>query len=151
MMGALHIEDKMHAMIGKLLRGSGWSIILTQAQVLEFTSWRAKSVLDEHHIKRTRYAHQVSAMFCTFLDIYRILIILLVYKGQPNPWKCGLQEIELKIQYSCSGPLSLNWNYSCAHSSGHFVKETFRYMFSFVMSFAHGFMRWTTQIMHVGC
>ena len=82
-MGALHIEDKMHGMIGKLLRGSGWSDILTQAQVL--TSGRAKSVLDEHHIKRTRYAHQVSAMLCTILDIHHILIILLVYKGHPNP------------------------------------------------------------------
>jgi hypothetical protein len=60
MMGALHIEDKMHLMIGKLLRDSGWSNILTQAQVL--TSGRAQSVLDEHHIKRTRYAHQVSVM-----------------------------------------------------------------------------------------
>ena len=60
MMGALHIEDKMHQMIGKLLRDSGWSNILTQAQVL--TSGRAQSVLDEHHIKRTRYAHQVSVM-----------------------------------------------------------------------------------------
>ena len=34
MMGALHIEDKMHQMIGKLLKDSGWSNILTQAQVL---------------------------------------------------------------------------------------------------------------------
>ena len=34
MMGALHIEDKMHQMIGKLVRDSGWSDILTQAQVL---------------------------------------------------------------------------------------------------------------------
>ena len=58
MIGALHIEDKMHQMIGKLLKDSGWSNILTQAQVL--TSGRAQSVLDEHHIKRTRYAHQVS-------------------------------------------------------------------------------------------
>ena len=39
-------------MIGKLLKDSGWSNILT--------SGRAQSVLDEHHIKRTRYAHQVS-------------------------------------------------------------------------------------------
>ena len=58
MMGALHIEDKMHQMIGKLLRDSGWTFVLTQAQVL--TSGRAQSVLNENHIKRTRYAHQVS-------------------------------------------------------------------------------------------
>ena len=60
MMGALHIEDKMHLMIGKLLRGSGWDSILSQAEVL--TSGRAQSALNEHHIKRTRYAHQVSLM-----------------------------------------------------------------------------------------
>lgn len=60
MLGALHIEDKIHQMIGKLLRDSGWATALSQAQVL--TSGRAQSALDEHHIKRTRYAHQVSLM-----------------------------------------------------------------------------------------
>lgn len=60
MMGALHIEDKMHSMFGKLLRDSGWSSVLSQAQVL--TSGRAQSTLNENHIKRTRYAHQVSLM-----------------------------------------------------------------------------------------
>lgn len=29
MLGALHIEDKMHQMVGKLLQDSGWSNILT--------------------------------------------------------------------------------------------------------------------------
>ena len=58
-MGALHIEDKMHLlMIGKLLRDTGWATIFPQAEVL--TSGRAQSTLNEHHIKRTRYAHQVS-------------------------------------------------------------------------------------------
>ena len=57
--GALHIEDKMHLlMIGKLLRDTGWATIFPQAEVL--TSGRAQSTLNEHHIKRTRYAHQVS-------------------------------------------------------------------------------------------
>ena len=60
MMGALHIEDKAHQMIGKLLRDSGWTTILTQAQVL--TAGCAQSALNEHHIKCTRYAHQVSLM-----------------------------------------------------------------------------------------
>ena len=49
---------KMHLMIGKLLRDTGWDIILSQAEFL--TSGRAQSTLDEHHIKRTRYAQQVS-------------------------------------------------------------------------------------------
>ncbi len=60
MMGGLHIEDTMHLMIGKLLRDSGWATVLSQAEVL--TSGRAQSALNEHHIKRTRYAHQVSIM-----------------------------------------------------------------------------------------
>ena len=55
---ARHIEDKMHLMIGKLLRDTGWATILSQAEVL--TSGRAQSTLNVHHIKRTRYAHQVS-------------------------------------------------------------------------------------------
>ena len=64
-MGALHIEDKMHLMIGKLLRDTGWATILSQAEVL--TSGRAQSTLNEHHIKRTRYAHQVS-----FVSLYML-------------------------------------------------------------------------------
>ncbi len=43
--------------MGKMLRDSGWSTVLSQAQIL--TSGRAQSALNEHHIKRTRYAHQV--------------------------------------------------------------------------------------------
>ena len=38
-MGALHIEHKMHRMIGKFLRDTGWAAILSQAEVL--TSGRA--------------------------------------------------------------------------------------------------------------
>lgn len=65
MLGALHIEDKVHQMIGKVLRDSGWVTVLPQAEVL--TSGRAQSALDEKHIKRTRYAHQVSLMSLHFL------------------------------------------------------------------------------------
>ena len=60
MLGALHIEDKMHQMTGKLLRDSRGTTVLSQTQVLP--SGRAQSALNEHHIKRTRYAHQVSVM-----------------------------------------------------------------------------------------
>ena len=52
MLGALHIEDKSHQMTGKLLRDSGGTTVLSQAQVLP--SGRAQSALYEHHIKRTR-------------------------------------------------------------------------------------------------
>ena len=57
-MGALHIENNMHVMIGKLQHDTGWATILSQAEVL--TSGRAQSTLSEHHIKHTRYAHQIS-------------------------------------------------------------------------------------------
>ena len=60
MLGALHVEDNIHQMTGKLLRDSGGTTVLSQAHVLQ--SGRAQSALNEHHIKRTRYAHQVSVM-----------------------------------------------------------------------------------------
>ena len=60
MMRALLIEDKAHQneVIGKILHDSGWTTVLTQAQIL--TVGGTQSVLNEHHIKRTRYANQVS-------------------------------------------------------------------------------------------
>ena len=57
-LGALHIEQKCQQMMGKMLQGSGWDTVLAQADV--FSSGRAQSTLSDHHIKRTRYAHQVS-------------------------------------------------------------------------------------------
>ena len=65
MLGALHIEDKIHQMTGKLLRDSGGTTVLSQAQVLP--SGRAQSALNEHHIKRTRYVHQLSVMYLHLL------------------------------------------------------------------------------------
>lgn len=58
MLGALHIEDKVYQMLGKVIRESGWEWVMTKADI--FTSGRTSSALDEHHIKRSRYAHQVS-------------------------------------------------------------------------------------------
>ena len=57
LMGALHMEDKGQLMIGKFIRGSGWEWAMSAAEV--FTCGRDCSILDEHHIKRPRYAHQV--------------------------------------------------------------------------------------------
>ena len=59
-LGALHIEDKCQLMMGKMLRGSGGDTVLSQADLL--SSDRAQSALNDHHIKRTRYAHQVSLL-----------------------------------------------------------------------------------------
>lgn len=52
-------------MMGKILRGSGWDTVLSQADVL--SSGRAQSALNDHHIKRTRYAHQVSLVCLSVL------------------------------------------------------------------------------------
>ena len=64
-LGALHIEDKCQLMMGKILRGSGWETVLSQADVL--SSGRAHSTLSDHHIKRTRYVHQVSLVSLSLL------------------------------------------------------------------------------------
>lgn len=60
MLGALHIEDKIYQKLGKIIRGSGWEWAMTKADV--FTSGRVSSSLDDNHIKRSRYIHQVSVV-----------------------------------------------------------------------------------------
>ena len=65
MMGALHIEDKAQQMVGKILRDSGWTSILSRAQIL--TTGRVQSALNENHIKRTRSTHQVSVVSLKYL------------------------------------------------------------------------------------
>ena len=62
----VHGRTKVHLMIGELLRDSGCTTVLSEAQVL--TSGRAQSALNEHHIKRTRYAHQVSLVSLCILN-----------------------------------------------------------------------------------
>ena len=89
-MGALHIEEKMHQMVGKLLPDTGWSNLLTQAQV--FTSGRAQSVLDEHHIKRTRYAHQVSLMGLSLLRQKSYSSYCLTVEGPHEPIEIWAQK-----------------------------------------------------------
>ena len=53
-------------MLGKLLRGSDWEWAITKADI--FTSGRTASTLDENHIKRSRYAHQVSLVAFAILQ-----------------------------------------------------------------------------------
>jgi len=89
LMGALHVEDKMHQMIRKLLKDSGWSNILSQAQVL--TSGRAQSVLDEHHIKRTRYAHQVSLVSLYLLQLRSYTVYCSSVQGPPESREMWIQ------------------------------------------------------------
>ena len=58
MLGGLHLEMAALKTIGKLLDGSGWTDALTIADV--YSSGKADSCLQASHVKRTRYAHQVT-------------------------------------------------------------------------------------------
>jgi len=58
LMGGLHIEMAIQNMIGKWLASSGWTDIFLKAGVA--TAGRCESLLKSSHVKRTRYAHEVS-------------------------------------------------------------------------------------------
>ncbi len=60
--------------MGKFLAGTGWDKVLTASNVL--TSGRASSTLSDSHVKRTRYAHQVSlaSLHLLKLDAYSTYI-----------------------------------------------------------------------------
>ena len=60
MLGALHIEFVIEGFEGKLIDGSGFSYVISEAGVL--TSGRAEAVSSptpDHHLKRMRYVHKV--------------------------------------------------------------------------------------------
>ena len=60
MLGALHIEFGIEAVEGKLVDGSGFSSVISEAGVS--TSSRAEAVSSptpDHHLKGLRYVHQV--------------------------------------------------------------------------------------------
>ena len=58
MLGRLHIEMAVKNMVGKCPAGSGWTDMFLKANVA--TSGRSESLLKSSHVKRTRYAHEVS-------------------------------------------------------------------------------------------
>ena len=59
MMGGLHIEMNVLKLLGDWLRDSGWTTVITQADIT--TSGRAEAILSGSHVTRSRYAHQVTA------------------------------------------------------------------------------------------
>ena len=59
MLGGLHIEMGFLASIGSFVTGSGWVEALEESGVA--TSGKADSFLRGAHVKRSRYAHQVTA------------------------------------------------------------------------------------------
>ena len=91
MMGALHIEDKAHELIGKILRDSGWTIVLSQAQVLRVGC--AQSMLNEHHIKRTRYAHQMSLTSLYSLKQKAHLSTVSMFLDHRSHCRCGMNVV----------------------------------------------------------
>lgn len=58
MFGGLHIEMAAMKAAGRLLGGSGWTDALVLAEIA--TSGKANAYLRAAHVKRTRYAHQVT-------------------------------------------------------------------------------------------
>ena len=76
LLGGLHIEMAALATLGDLLDGSGWTNAITQAEVA--AAGMADSFLKATHVKRTRYAHQVTCSALSNLlhqsyDAYRQL------------------------------------------------------------------------------
>ena len=59
MLGGLHVEMGFLVMIGSWLNGSGWVESLEESGVSTFG--KAESFLKDSHVKRSRYAHQVTA------------------------------------------------------------------------------------------
>ena len=58
-LGGLHIEIAAWRALGDFLEGSGWTSVITQANVA--SSGTADSFLKASHVSRTRHAHQVTA------------------------------------------------------------------------------------------
>ena len=59
MMGGLHIEMAVLRLLGKWLKGSGWTSVLVESGMI--SSGRSDALLKASHLKRTRDAHQVTA------------------------------------------------------------------------------------------
>ena len=66
-LGALHIEMNLINLLGDLLDGSGWTRLISLAEVT--TSGRADSVLKGSHVTRSRYVHQVTASTLYILQV----------------------------------------------------------------------------------
>ena len=79
------IEDKGQLMLGKFIRGSGWEWAMTTAEV--FTAGRVASTLDEHHLKRTRHAHQISLITLSLLKQKTYYIYCEEVQGSPEPFE----------------------------------------------------------------
>jgi hypothetical protein len=72
LMGGLHLEMAVMKALGHWLDSSGWVQVISQAGIA--TSGTAESFIHASHIKRTRYAHSVTA--CTLYILQRRAYLL---------------------------------------------------------------------------
>ena len=94
MMGALHIEMAFLNAIGDWLEGSGWTDMLVKANI---STPGANSFLSGRHVKRSRYAHQVT---CAGLH----LLCMDAYQGSQSnqsfaKWMKQKRGVSLQFQY----------------------------------------------------
>jgi len=71
LLGGLHTEMAALRMLGHWLNGSGWTQCLVQAGVA--TAGVAESLITASHVKRSRYAHTVTAaaLYCNIAECYK--------------------------------------------------------------------------------
>ena len=67
-LGGLHTEMAILNMIGKLLKGSQWTLAIEESEVA--TAGAAKSFLNASHVTKTRRAFQVTA--CSFYKLLKM-------------------------------------------------------------------------------
>ena len=69
-MGGLHLEMALWGCVGDLLEGTGWTTVLTEAEVA--SSGVSNSFLKVSHLARTRMAHEITllSLFVVMSDAY---------------------------------------------------------------------------------
>ena len=97
--GGLHIEKAAFTLPGDLLEGSGWVEVLTEAGI--FTSGVADSCLTAIHIKRTRYAHEVTAvvLYAIMMKQYTEYRVSVVPDDTPDDIDTWTVKMSAQFQY----------------------------------------------------
>ena len=109
MMGGLHIEIAMDNMMGKWLDGSGWVEMIAKSGVS--TTGRSEALLKGSHVKRTRYAHEVSFAALSILRYYAFNLISMLLLS--SHLRTGLRSVFWIRRLSSTGILSLKWRKYC--------------------------------------
>ena len=100
MLGALHIEFVIQAVEGKVTDGSGFASVISEAGVL--TSGRAESVTHsstDHHLKRTRYVHQVFLMAGSILKKEAYSMNQLNESSDYDSWDSHMRNVSRQFSY----------------------------------------------------